>query len=88
MLGGKLGAGISNTDRDFIVAGLGSIADPTIPFEDRLAAWGSVKNRLILTGVLPPPTRRPGSRPPAPASAVGVEAETPAIDALLEKYRD
>jgi hypothetical protein len=86
MLGGKLGAGISNTDRDFIVAGLGSIADPTIPFEDRLAAWGSVKNRLILTGVLPPPTRRPGSRPPAPASAVGVEAETPAIDALLEKY--
>jgi len=86
MLGGKLGAGISNTDRDFIVAGLGSIADPTIPYKDRLAAWGSVKNRLILTGVLPPPTRRPGSRPPAPAPAPGREAETAAIDALLEKY--
>ena len=90
MLGGKLGAGISNTDRDFIVAGLGSIADPKIPFEDRLAAWNSVKNRMLLTGVLPPPTRRPGARPPAPAPAPapGREAETPAIDALLEKYRD
>ena len=47
IMGGKLGAGISNTDRDFIVGELGSVADPTIPSNARKAAWKKVQERLV-----------------------------------------
>ena len=46
LLGGKIGAGISNADRDFIIAGLGEIGDPGIPVEERVAAWRQVTARL------------------------------------------
>lgn len=46
LLGGKLGAGISNTDRDFIVGQLGNIANPRIPAETRAAAWQDVVEKL------------------------------------------
>ena len=44
--GGKLGAGISNTDRDFIVASLGAVANPNIEANVRAAAWKSAVGRL------------------------------------------
>lgn len=44
--GGKLGAGVSNADRDFFKEMSGKISDPTIPTGQRLAAWDQVKGRL------------------------------------------
>ena len=55
LLGGKMGAGISNADRDFIVAGIGQIADSTLPVETRQAAWNSVKERMRVAGMVPAP---------------------------------
>jgi hypothetical protein len=47
MMGGKLGAGISNADRDFVEAQLGSVGDANKTADERLAAWESAKKRLI-----------------------------------------
>lgn len=47
ILGGKLGAGISNPDREFIIQQLGSISDPNIPAEARRQAWVAVRNRIV-----------------------------------------
>ena len=47
MSGGSLGAGMSNTDREFISERMGDIANPDKTAGDRLAAWGEVKKRLI-----------------------------------------
>lgn len=68
MMGGKLGAGVSNADRDFIEGQLGKVADPNIPAESRLAAWRFARERMIQVGILPqskgasvkqqPPTER------------------------------
>lgn len=55
MNNGKLGAGISNADREFLVNTLGNIGDPLKPVGERLAAWNSAKNRLITSGMIPPP---------------------------------
>jgi hypothetical protein len=55
MLGGKLGAGISNDDRNFIVNTLGNVADPSVPVGDRLAAWDEAKKRMVSSGMLPAP---------------------------------
>jgi hypothetical protein len=52
LAGGKLGAGISNQDRDFIVATLGDAANPLKPKETRLAAWNDAKQRMISTGMI------------------------------------
>ena len=43
---GKLGGGISNEDREFIIKTMGDIANASVPAEERLAAWGEVKRRL------------------------------------------
>ena len=53
ILGGKLGAGISNTDRDFILQGLGDIANPKLTASERLAGWTSAKNHMVQIGMLP-----------------------------------
>ena len=53
---GKLGAGISNADRDFIVAQLGNLASGTTPVETRLAAWTEAKNRMKDLGMVEEPT--------------------------------
>jgi len=57
LLGGKLGAGISNTDRDFIMAGLGQISDNTLPRDTREKAWGQVVDRMRSVGLLDMPTK-------------------------------
>jgi len=46
LLGGKLGSGISNADRDFIQQQVGLIGDATLPTGDRKAAWNRVVDRL------------------------------------------
>lgn len=56
LLNGKLGAGISNADRDFIVAQLGNLASGTTPVETRLAAWTEAKNRMKELGMVEEPT--------------------------------
>jgi hypothetical protein len=61
MLGGKLGAGISNPDREFIVGTLGDVGNPSKPAGERIAAWNAARNRMIVSGMLPPPTKGAGS---------------------------
>lgn len=53
MMGGKLGAGISNADREFIVSQLGDVGNANKTSEERLAAWNYAKNRMIEVGLLP-----------------------------------
>ena len=55
LAGGKLGAGISNADRDFIVASLGDVANPNKPAGERLAAWKEAKSRMLTSGLVQPP---------------------------------
>lgn len=64
--GGKLGAGVSNTDREFIVSALGDVANPMKPAGDRLAGWEAAKTRMMRTGMIPTPVGAGG----APAAAV------------------
>lgn len=73
LAGGKLGAGISNTDRDFIVGALGDVSNPMKTSAERLAGWTAAKNRMMSAGVIPP------------AGAAATAA--PNIDALLNKYK-
>jgi hypothetical protein len=50
MSGGSLGAQISNSDREFIAARMGDIANPDKTDEERFAAWDQVKQRLAQLG--------------------------------------
>jgi hypothetical protein len=61
LAGGKLGAGISNTDRDFIVGALGDVSNPMKTSAERLAGWAAAKNRMVNTGVIPAPAGAPAS---------------------------
>ena len=67
LLGGKLGAGISNTDRDFIMAGLGQISDNTLPRDTREKAWGQVVDRMRSVGLLDTPTKANSSNAAKPS---------------------
>jgi hypothetical protein len=69
ILGGKLGAGISNTDREFIVAAIGQIADSTLPVETRQAAWNSVKERMRVAGMVEAPQANLGANVNTPGAA-------------------
>lgn len=46
LAGGKLGAGVSNADRDFFKEMSGKISDPNRPANQRVAAWEQIKGRL------------------------------------------
>ena len=81
ILDGKIGAGVSNADRDFIVGTLGDVANPQKTSEERLAGWLSAKNRMLVSGLLPPPpkskARASGQVTPAPAG--GVDMNNPLL---------
>ena len=89
LLGGKLGAGISNADRDFIVGTLGDVANPYKTNDERLAGWNTAKNRMMLSGMIPPPTKvKPeGSFGEPSAPTVPNPARAAAVNSALEKYR-
>jgi hypothetical protein len=74
ILGGKLGAGISNTDREFIVAAIGQIADSTLPVDTRQAAWDAVKERMRVAGMVEAP-KAPANNVNVPG--VGSQVNTP-----------
>jgi len=69
MSGGSLGAQISNSDRDFIAARMGDIANPDKTAGERLAAWDQVKKRLAAISGMPQATggTLPGSGTIPPA---------------------
>jgi hypothetical protein len=74
ILGGKLGAGISNTDREFIVQAIGEIANSTLPVETRQAAWDAVKERMRVAGMVEAP-KAPANNVNVPG--VGTQVNTP-----------
>jgi hypothetical protein len=45
-MNGKLGAGVSNEDREFFKSLQGNLDNPSIPVETRLAAWQEAKRRM------------------------------------------
>jgi hypothetical protein len=66
---GKLGAGFSNADREFLASTLADAGDINIPWNERLAAWRSAREILErnagYTPVdIPPMTRAPYDRNP------------------------
>ena len=60
-MNGKLGAGISNEDREFFKSLQGNLDDPFTPANVRLAAWGEAKRRLskYAGGMAAPSDNRP-----------------------------
>lgn len=83
LAGGKLGTGVSNADRDFFKEMSGKISDPTIPIEQRLAAWAQLKPRL--RGIVQrgrAPVARQG---PAPARQVRGGVADPALEAAMRR---
>ena len=68
LLNGKLGAGISTSDRQFIEALVSRISDGTLPVEDRLAAWTSAKDMMRTLGMVEPPTKSGATKPSAAPS--------------------
>ena len=46
LLGGKLGAGVSNADREFMLQAVGDIGNSMLPTAARLAAWNDLMNRM------------------------------------------
>jgi hypothetical protein len=80
LAGGKLGAGISNTDRDFIVAALGDVANPNKTSDERLAGWTAAKNRMMRAGLIPMPTE-------AALESGAAAVNESKLDALLKKYQ-
>ncbi len=80
MSGGSLGAQISNSDRDFIAARMGDIANPNKTSDERLAAWDQVKTRLgAISGVeAPQPDQRDQAIPPAFGAGAAGGGQPPA----------
>lgn len=72
-LGGKLGAQISDADREFIKKTMGDIANPDLGADRRLAAWESVKQVMAKYAGLP-----------AGRGAAGVETVAPAGGRVID----
>ena len=77
LLGGKLGAGISNPDREFMTKAVGDIGNANLPSDKRLSAWTDLMLRMkAAAGVVPaniaPPV--PGGASVAPSRPSNVPA--------------
>ena len=91
LTGGSLGAGVSNADVTFLKERVGNLADPTVPANERLAAWSEVKSRLQrITGVTPPPpsaaAAAPSVAPIQSGEAFQTEADISAQRRLQEAW--
>jgi hypothetical protein len=72
ILGGKLGTGISNEDRNMIQRMVGDIANPNIPVGKRLAAWQRVKGiQMKYLGAQPSGSSAPTTGGRRPLSSFG-----------------
>ena len=76
----KLGAGISNADRDFIVSQLGDVGNAIKPAEERKAAWKSARDRMIEVGL------HPSMGGGASNSQTPTATPNSDLDAALSKY--
>ena len=65
ILNGKLGAGISTSDRQFIESLVSRMSDGTLPVDDRLAAWDSAKNMMKTLGMVDEPKSSTSAKPNA-----------------------
>lgn len=82
IVGGKLGAGISNDDRNFIASALGDVANPYKTAEERLAGWTAAKDRMVQSGMIPPPNK-PSLGAPTRANAARAMAAPAGVDPAL-----
>ena len=79
MAGGKLGAGFSNEDRQFLLALLGDVGNPNVGANRRVAAF-----RQFREGLKAIESGKPLSVVPGSATTAGT---APDVDALLKKYQ-
>lgn len=69
LAGGKLGAGFSNPDREFLASTLADAGNSNIPWNERLAAWRAARAILVRNAgytpvPIPPMTPPPFNRNP------------------------
>ena len=78
LLGGKLGSGVSNADREFMQQKTADIGNEKLTAEERIAAWHDLVGRMkAIAGV--------GGAAPAAAAPATV---APHIQSILDKYTD
>lgn len=82
-LGNKLGGNVSDADVKFIAKTMGDIANPMIPADERLKAWGEVKRRLARYADVKLPTGKTVEAAPSRGTA----GETPTTTARNVKRR-
>lgn len=70
LLDGKLGQGISSTDRDFVQRRLGDVGNPNIPVGTRLKAWSEALDVLKRRANIPPPPPKKGAAKAGAGDAV------------------
>ena len=72
LLGGKLGAGVSNADREFMLQAVGDIGNSMLPVGVRLAAWNDLMGRMKTaagSGAVSAAAPSPGKPAALPAAA-------------------
>jgi hypothetical protein len=85
LLGGKLSAGISTSDREFIVAGLGQISDNTLPRDTREKAWSQVVDRMRSVGLMDLPSdAKPTPTPTNPTAPAPSSTKKPSLDDIFK----
>lgn len=72
-LGGKLGAGVSNADREFMLQRAGDIGNEYLSNDERLSAWKDVRQRMIDAQVRAG-SEQPHSQMPNPEDAPARDA--------------
>lgn len=81
-LGGKLGAGVSNADRDFMMQRAGDIGNENLSTGERRAAWLDVRKRMErIAAAAPPAAPNAPAAPSAGGMSFATEAEAEAAAA-------
>lgn len=70
LLGGKLGAGVSNADREFMLQAVGDIGNSMLSTGKRLAAWKDLRGRMEALAGDSSGTAAPAARSPEDAQAL------------------
>ena len=89
LTGGSLGAGVSNADVTFLKERVGDLANPSVPANERLAAWEEVKSRLQrVTGVTPPKPKETGAGAEVAPIKAGESYQTETDIAVQRQLQD